>query len=159
MIINRSFITEVLRTALAVTFVIISIFLVLRVMGFLSQAAEGIIPVDAVLNLVALKMVSYLDLLLPLMFYIALIMVLNRWYADHEMAVLAAAGVGITHFLRPLGILAIILTSVIAFFSFSFRPWAPPIVHITVKKARDEKAEKGDGTVFDRGRPSIHLLR
>jgi len=38
------------------------------------------------------------------------------------MAVLAAAGVGITHFLRPLGVLAIILTSVIAFFSFYLTP-------------------------------------
>lgn len=122
MIINKSFVAEVLRTAMAVTFVIISIFLVLRVMGFLSQAAEGVIPVEAVLSLVVLKMVSYLDLLLPLMFYIALIMVLNRWYSDHEMAVLASAGVGVMHFLKPLLFLAFILTSLIAFFSFYLTP-------------------------------------
>jgi len=90
MIVNKSFVTEVLRTALAVTFVIISIFLVMRVMGFLSQAAEGLIPVGGVMSLVTLKMVSYLDVMLPLMFYIALIMVLNRWYSDQEMAVLAS---------------------------------------------------------------------
>ncbi len=121
-IINRSFITEVLRTALAVTFVIVCIFLVLRVMGFLSQAAEGIIPVNAVFTLVGLKMVSYMDLLLPLMFYIALIMVINRWYADQEIAVLASAGIGITHFLKPLGVLAVVLTGLIAFFSFYLTP-------------------------------------
>ncbi len=101
---------------------IISIFLVLRVMGFLSQAAEGVIPVDAVLNLVLLKMVSYLDLLLPLMFYISLIMVLNRWYSDHEMAVLASAGVGVMHFLKPLSLLAFVITALIAFFSFYLTP-------------------------------------
>lgn len=122
MIIDRSFITEVLRTALAVTFVVISIFLVLRVMGFLSQAAEGIIPVGGVLNLVALKMVSYLDLMMPLMFYIALIMVLNRWYADHEIAILASAGLGITYFLKPLGLLVFVSTAVVAFFSFYLTP-------------------------------------
>lgn len=122
MIINRSFITEVLRTALAVTFVIISIFLVLRVMGFLSQAAEGLIPVQGVFSLVGLKMVSYLDVMLPLMFYIALIMVLNRWYSDQEMAVLASAGIGITHFLKPISILIITVGGMVAFFSFYLTP-------------------------------------
>ena len=122
MIINRSFINEVLRTALAVTFVVVSIFLVLRVMGFLSQAAEGLIPVSGVFSLVGLKMVSYLDVMLPLMFYIALIMVLNRWYSDQEMAVLASAGVGISHFLKPLTILIISVGGMVAFFSFYLTP-------------------------------------
>ncbi len=122
MIVNRAFISEVLRTALAVTFVILCIFLVMRVMGFLGQAAEGLIPVSGVLSLVVLKMVSYLDVMLPLMFYIALIMVLNRWYSDQEMAVLASAGVGISHFLKPLGWLVLILGSLVAFFSFYLTP-------------------------------------
>ena len=122
MIINRSFVTEVLRTALAVTFVVISIFLVLRVMGFLSQAAEGTIPVEGVFSLVGLKMVSYLDVLLPLMFYIAMIMVLNRWYSDHEIAVLASAGLGITHFLKPISFLVLTLGGVVVFFSFYVTP-------------------------------------
>ncbi len=111
-----------MRTALAVTFVIISIFLVTRVMGFLSQAAEGLIPVGGVLTLVTLKMISYLDVMLPLMSYIALIMVLNRWYSDQEMAVLASAGLGIFHFLRPLSMLVFILGGLVTFFSFYLTP-------------------------------------
>lgn len=107
---------------MAVTFVIISIFLVVRVMGFLSQAADGIIPVGGVISLVVLKMVSYMDVMLPLMFYIALLMVLNRWYAEQEMAVLASAGVGITHFLRPAALLILFLGGMIAFFSFYLTP-------------------------------------
>ena len=122
MIVDKSFITEVLRTTLAVTFVIISIFLVLRVMGFLSQAAEGLIPVGGVMSLVMLKMVSYLDVMLPLMFYIALIMVLNRWHADHEMAVLASAGLGTFYFLRPLGVLILVAGGLVTFFSFYLTP-------------------------------------
>ena len=122
MIVNRAFISEVLRTALAVTFVIISIFLVTRVMGFLGDAAEGTIPVDGVLSLVMLKMASHLDIMLPLMFYIALIMVLNRWYSDQEMAVLASSGVGIVHFLNPLAWLVFFIGGMIAFFSFYLTP-------------------------------------
>ncbi len=122
MIINRAFINEVLRTTLAVTFVIVSIFLVMRVMGFLSQAAEGLIPITGVLTLVALKMVAYLDVMIPLMFYIALLMVLNRWYSDKEIAVLASAGVGITHFLKPLTVLIIFVNGVVVFCAFYLTP-------------------------------------
>lgn len=122
MIINRAFILEVLRTALAVTFVIVCIFLVMRVMGFLSQAAEGVIPLNGVFVLVALKMISYLDVMMPLMFFVALLMVLNRWYADQEMAVLASAGVGLAHFLKPLSILVLVLTAVVAAFAFYLTP-------------------------------------
>lgn len=116
--------TEILRTALAVTLVIISIFLVLRGMGFLSQAAEGIIPVDAVLSLVTLKMVAYLDVMIPLMFYVATLMVLGRWYKDNEMVVLASAGMGLVSFLRPIAILIFIVGGLVAAFSFYLTPKA-----------------------------------
>jgi lipopolysaccharide export system permease protein len=60
--------------------------------------------------------------MLPLMVYIALIMVLNRLYSDQEMAVLASAGIGITHFLKPSAVLILILGGVVAFFSFYLTP-------------------------------------
>lgn len=124
MIINKTFISEILRMTLAVTLVIIVIFLVLRGMGFLSQAAEGVIPVGGVAILVLFKMVSYFDMLIPLMFYIAAIMVLNRWYAENEMAVLASAGLGLSYFLKPMSFLVILLTTVVAAFSFYLIPLA-----------------------------------
>ena len=122
MIIDRAFIQEVIRTTLAVTIVVISIFLVMRVMGFLSQAAEGLIPIGGVMNLVMLKMVAYLDVMIPLMFFIALLMVLNRWYADQEMAVLSSAGVGILHFLKPLLLLVLLFNGFVTFCAFYLTP-------------------------------------
>ena len=124
MIVNKTFISEILRMTLAVTLVIIVIFLVLRGMGFLSQAADGVIPVSGVAILVLFKMVSYLDMLVPLMFYIAAIMVINRWYAENEMAVLASAGLGLSHFLKPMFMLVVFLTALMAVFSFYLIPLA-----------------------------------
>lgn len=115
---------EVLRTSLVVTVVVICIFLILRVMGYLSQAAQGVIPVDAVLILVFLKMVAYLDIMLPLMFFIAMLIVLGRWYRDHEMAVLASAGVSLIDLLRPTLILSGLVTALVALFSFYLTPLA-----------------------------------
>lgn len=105
-----------------VVVIVFSIFLIARATTFLGQAAEGIIPVEAVAHLVGLKLLSYMDIMLPMMFYIALIMVLSRWYADQEIAVLAAAGVGILYFVRPLGLLVLVLTGLVAFFSFYLTP-------------------------------------
>ena len=102
MIINRALVSEVLRSSVAVTVVIVSIFMVVRLMSFLQAAADGVVPVDAVLILVSLKMLAYLDVILPLMFYIALLMVLGRWYRDNEMTVLASSGFGITKLIKPL---------------------------------------------------------
>lgn len=143
MIINRSFILEVIRTALAVCFVVVSIFLVLRVMGFLSQAADGLIPVSGVLSLVGLKMVAYLDVMMPLMFYIALIMVLNRWHSDQEMAVLASVGIGTSHFLKPIGVLVLLLGSLVAFFALYLTPLSLAKGYALEKEYRESNEVSG----------------
>ena len=41
MIVNRALVREVLQTSVAVTFVILSIFIVVRSLGFLQQAVRG----------------------------------------------------------------------------------------------------------------------
>lgn len=128
---------------LAVTFVIIVIFLVLRGMGFLSQAAEGVIPVSGVAILVLFKMVSYLDMLIPLMFYIAAIMVLNRWYAENEMAVLASAGMGLSYFLKPMSFLVFLLTSVVIAFSFYLTPLANEKSYLFEQNLRNSSEVSG----------------
>ena len=142
MIIHRSLIKEVLRTSLVVTVIVISIFLVLRVMGFLSQAAEGIIPVDSVLILVSLKMIAYLDVMLPLMFYIAILMVMGRWYKEHEMAILSSSGLSLVDLLKPLLLLIIIVASLVALFSF----WLTPLSLAKGYQIENEYRQRNDIT-------------
>jgi len=124
MIINRAMVAEVLRTSGAVTMVIFSIFLVMRALGFLQQAARGDLPVDSVLILLVLKLIAYFDVILPLMLYIAILMVMGRWSRDNEMAVLSACGVSLFNFLKPLLVLALIMGTIVAAFSFYLTPQA-----------------------------------
>lgn len=124
MIINRAMVSEVLRTSGAVTVVIFSIFLVMRALGFLQQAARGDLPVDSVLVLLLLKLLAYFDIILPLMLYIAILMVMGRWSRDNEMAVLSACGVSLFNFLKPLAVLVVIMGSIVAAFSFYLTPKA-----------------------------------
>ena len=122
MIIYRSFSREVILTTLAVTIVVVCLFLVLRGLIFLGQAADGLIPASGVFSLVALAMTANLDVIIPLMFYIALLMVLHRWYSDQEMIVLASCGIGVLHFLKPIAFLNIVFTIIIVSFSFYLTP-------------------------------------
>lgn len=115
---------EVLNTSGAVTVVIVCIFLSVRVLGFLREAAQGSLPVESVLVLVALKTISYLDVILPLMLFIALLMVLGRWVRDNEMTVLAACGISLSQFLKPVTVLIVIVGALVALLSFYLTPLA-----------------------------------
>lgn len=124
MIINRALIREVLQTSSAVTLVILSIFLVVRLVGFLRQAAAGDIPVDSVLILLLLRLVTYMDVILPLILYVAILMVLGRWNRDNEMAVISACGIGLKNFLQPMAYLLAGIGIVVGMFSLYLSPLA-----------------------------------
>jgi len=124
MIINRALIREVLISTGAVALVISSIFLVLRSVGFLREAAAGQIPVESVFILVLLKMVTYMDVILPLILFVAILMVLGRWHRDNEMTVIAACGIGLPSLLRPMLILFLIVGGAVAAFSLYLSPLA-----------------------------------
>jgi len=125
-----------------VTVIVVSIFLILRVMGFLSQAAEGLIPVESVLVLVGLKMVAYLDMMIPLMFYIAILVVLGRWYKEHEMAILSSSGMSLFQLMKPLGLLTFFVTLFVAAFSF----WLTPLSLAKGYSIENEYRQRNDIT-------------
>ena len=98
MIIHRAFIREVLQTCAAVTAILFSIFIVTRLVTYLSRAAEGDIPVDSVFILLMLKMMTYLDIIVPLVVYISILLVMGRWIRDNELTVISACGIGMRQF-------------------------------------------------------------
>ena len=98
------------------------IFLVIRTLGFLRMAAEGVMPLGRIVSLLGLKLLSYLDVMLPLMLYVAILLVLGRWRKDNELIVLAASGLGLPAFLRPAVTLMLISVLLIGGFSFYLSP-------------------------------------
>ncbi len=98
------------------------IFLVIRTLGFLRMAAEGVMPLGRIISLLGLKLLSYLDVMLPLMLYVAILLVLGRWRKDNELTVLAASGLGLPAFLRPAVTLMLLSLLLIGGFSFYLSP-------------------------------------
>ena len=108
----------------AVAVLVLSIFLVIRVVGYFRLVAEGTIPTNSVLTLLVLRLLSHLDIIAPLAVYVAMLLVLGRWSRDRETVVAAAAGLGLANFLRPTFYLLVILGIVIGGFSLYLSPLA-----------------------------------
>ncbi len=124
MLIHRAFVKEVLQTCGAVAAILFAALLIIRLIGFLGQAAEGYISVDSVLLLLLLKMITYLDILVPLVLYISILLVMGRWIRDNELTVINACGIGMAQFIRALLALFVIVGSVVAVFSLYLSPLA-----------------------------------
>ena len=124
MILRRALAREVLLTSSAVTAVIFSIFLVVRVLGFLRQAAEGVIPVDSIFLLLFLKVIAYMDVLLPLMMFVAMLLVLGRWSRENELTIMAASGFSLWYLARPTAFLILVGTVIVGGFSIVVGPMA-----------------------------------
>jgi lipopolysaccharide export system permease protein len=129
-IINRSLMRELGTTTFAVAFIFVALFMVVSLVKILAKAAAGSFPVKFVFTMLGLQTVEVLSLMLPLAFYVGLLLTLGRWYRDNEMTVLAACGVGLTQLLRPVFKVAIGSAAVVALLAFYLSPLASKLVAI-----------------------------
>ncbi len=124
MIIDRYLIREVSAPFVAVTAVLMVIFLTFSLSRFLTDASGGLLTGDEVLRLTLLKGVIALEVLLPIGLYVAVVLGLGRLYRDAEMEALRAGGVGEGRLLRPVLALAFVLAVGVGLLSTLARPWA-----------------------------------
>ncbi len=122
MIITRYLYREILYTLLALTALLLLIYISHRFMIYLVQASVGALPANFILQLLGLKLLTDLMLILPLSFFLAILLALGRLYKDNEITALAACGIPV-----PFGrilILGVIFATGIALLSLYSAPWA-----------------------------------
>lgn len=125
---------------LAVTAVLLLIFISTRFVRLLAEVASGALPGDTVLLLLGLKCVEYLPVILPLALYFAVLLSLGRMYRDSEVTALAACGVGPMHLARSLAVAAPAVFIVVAGLSVYASPWAARYA-LSVQKQGEQTAE------------------
>ncbi|WP_409282246.1 LPS export ABC transporter permease LptF [Pseudomonas putida] len=91
---------------------------------YLSEAANGTLPVNAVLQIVFYKVVIALEMLLPVGLYTSVAIALGRLYHDSEIAAMLASGVSPLRFYRAVLFIASPLALAVALLSLHGRPWA-----------------------------------
>ncbi|UJF19599.1 LPS export ABC transporter permease LptF [Vibrio sp. SS-MA-C1-2] len=123
MIIIRYLIKETLKSQFAVLFVLFLIFISQKFIRELANATDGKIPGDLILQIVALNMPTMALLMLPLSIYIGILLTFGRLYAESEITVMNATGMGNTILIRAAFFLAVITGGIAAVNSF----WLAPV--------------------------------
>jgi lipopolysaccharide export system permease protein len=109
-------------TWVAVTVVLLVILLSNQLARVLSQAAANEFPQGVVLALIALTSTSYLTVVVPISFFLAIMLALGRLYHESEMAAMQSCGVGTARLYRPISILGVLIAALLIWLSF----WAIP---------------------------------
>ncbi len=124
MIIVRYLIRETLKSQFAIFFVLFLVFLSQKFIRVLADASDGEIPARMILSIVALNMPAMGLLMLPLSLYIGILLTFGRLYAESEITVMNATGIGNKFLIRAALYLAIITSSAAAFNAFWLAPWS-----------------------------------
>lgn len=107
--------------ALVALLAIFSVVLLVRVLG---RAAIGDFDVDAVLPLLAFRVMASLPVLLSLALFIGVFMSLSRLWRDSEAVIWMSGGVGPWGWMRPILSVAVPVTLLIALISLEGTPLA-----------------------------------
>jgi lipopolysaccharide export system permease protein len=129
-IIFRYLAKEVFLTLVALTGILMLIFLSNQFVQYLNRAASGNIPGVIIMKLMMLEIPNLMGLLLPLGFYMAILLAYGRLYAENEMTILRASGYGpnklLSHSLFMASIVALVVGVVIL--------WSSP--YIAIERAK-----------------------
>ncbi|WP_025733671.1 LPS export ABC transporter permease LptF [Carnimonas nigrificans] len=92
MIIFRYLVREILITMLAVTAVLVLVVVGSQFIRFFSDAADGDFPITLVGNMMLYQLPSFMQLILPMAFFLGFLMAFGQLYLNSEMTVLQACG-------------------------------------------------------------------
>lgn len=130
MIISRYLMKEVFTTLLAVTFVLLLIFISQTLVRYLSYAASGKIAANILLQIIGYEIPNLLALLLPLGLFLGVILVYGRLYADNELRVMHACGLSIKQLVMITSTLAVAVAFIVTVLMF----WVNPTIAANKQK-------------------------
>ncbi len=107
MIIRRYIISEIIKPASNILFLMVVIFASYSAIKYLTEADGGMASPLFVGTLIGLRIGMALEILLPTTLYLSVIIALGRLYKDSEMTALAACGLGRGGIIWPVLLLAI----------------------------------------------------
>ena len=92
-IVFRYLAKQVIISMLAVSGILLLVFMSGRFIKYLAQAAAGELSGDVLFQIMAYRFPGFLELILPLGFFIGILLAYGRMYLESEMTVLYACGV------------------------------------------------------------------
>lgn len=121
MILFRYLAKEVLLTTAAVSALLLVVVVSGRFVKYLAQAAAGDLSPNVLLAIIAFRVPSFLELILPLALFIGILLAYGRMYVESEMTVLGACGISTARLalytLAPAALVAALVAACSLYFS------------------------------------------
>lgn len=133
------------HTALVLGFLVV-LMLGGRLIRYFGIAAEGGLDVSLLFTIIGYNLPYFLELILPLSFFIALMLVFGRLYVDHEMAVINGSGISRGRLGRLMTPLILVLFFAEVGLSVVGKPWG-------VREAQNIWQQQALSSAFDLIRP------
>lgn len=122
MIIFRYFARNVLTSTLAVCAVLMLVIVSGRFVKYLADAAAGKLDPAVLLAIIGFRLPGFLELVLPLAFFLSILLAYGQQYVDSEMTVLQACGIGEGTFVRYTLVFALLIAGIVAWLSLAVSP-------------------------------------
>lgn len=159
MILFRYIVREIATTLLAVTFVLVVIVVSGRLVKYLASAASGELAPDILFSVILFRLPGFLELIVPLAFFVSVLLALGRLYVDSEMTVMSACGLSRRRLLTITLAPAVVVAVVVAGLSLLISPWGAAQVQQIFNEAENasglELLVAGRFRVLDEGRGRV----
>lgn len=152
---NAVILRRYLTSQVATTTALVLGFLVVMLLGgrlirYFGMAAEGGLDVGVLFSLIGYNLPYFLELILPLSFFIGLMLTFGRMYSDHEMAIINGSGIGRGKLARLLIPLVLILIIIEGWITLVAKPWG-------MERASNIFQEQSVGKLFEMIRPKSFI--
>jgi lipopolysaccharide export system permease protein len=94
MIITRYLSKQILQTTAALSFILLVVAVLGRLLKYLAQASQGDLDPGVLFLLMSYRLPDFLQLILPIALLLGILLAYGRLYAESEMTVLVACGIG-----------------------------------------------------------------
>jgi lipopolysaccharide export system permease protein len=122
MILFRYLVKEVLQATAAVTIILLLIVTSGRLAKYLAQSSSGDLSSDVVFWVILFRIPDFLPLILPLGFFIGVLLAYGRLYVDNEMIVMNACGTGKKRLVTITAIPAFLMSMLVAYLTLFGAP-------------------------------------
>jgi lipopolysaccharide export system permease protein len=123
-VVDRMISADLAKTLASILLVLVVIIVSRKFMGILTKAIEGDVSADTLFQLLGFKTLTAVAILIPPSIFMAILTVIGRMYRDHEMSILASAGVGARRLYRALSWTVIPVFALAAFMALEVMPWS-----------------------------------
>lgn len=139
MLLKKYIRSEILKSSSALLLVLLLIFSLHRLVYYLRHAASGELSGELIGQLLLLQIPRILGLLLPLGLFLGSLLALARMYADQEINVMRAVGLGHGWLMRTVFTPALILAMVALGLTAWLTPWATAKQQSILDKQRAQR--------------------